>query len=255
LIGANLENADLSYTNLRGANLTDTYLLQVIYEGADLRDVITADAVLPNDLATTLGKNIDDETLRRKVLSDNESLNNEHAKIIENLFSHIKKYSHAYSVIGYFDRDDLVQETIIRLSKHTILPKLIQLSDDDRKYYAYTVMKSIASDKRRMREKRVVNRFTDHIGLEDYINTISDQRVSPLEKLIEYETEEILSGIEDILPAKFWRIFKAYYFDGHRSSDIATNENISLTTVHRYLSKAREIVRKHVALEFPGFSA
>ncbi|MBU1180625.1 MAG: sigma-70 family RNA polymerase sigma factor [Proteobacteria bacterium] len=253
LIGANLEGADLRNANLVGANLSDAFLLKTICEGASLENAIFTNAVLPDELAIILCQIPDDEAFRRGILVKSGGYSTEHHIILERLYPIMMSIASRFSLFLNSDANELVHEATIALLSARSLEKLRGLDESQQQGYAYGVIKNIAtSDYKNLKKQRTISSFdtfdsdSEASYIPDYHYNIPSADISPLDRLIASETKEIsMSEIEGILPAEFWRILKARYIDGCKLNEIAAREELSLSTVHRYISKAREIVRKH----------
>jgi RNA polymerase sigma factor (sigma-70 family) len=252
LAGANLDSADLSGANLRGANLTDAYLLQAICTETDLSNVIAKGAVLPDEIGIPFGGSADDEAFK-SLLESNSQLVKQYWETILQLRPTLLRIARFMSLTADFDAEDIVSEVSVRLVRPNSLERLMKLDARGRQSYIATATKNMVKD--RLRRRRKESTFTDLMlaemndqDFDAYINAIASAESDPLEKLIASETKEVsLTDIEDILSPESWRLVKARYVDARSLEDIALSEDISVRTAQRYLSKAREVVRRHFA--------
>jgi len=245
LIGANLESADLSNAMLEGADLSDAYLLRAILDGANLQDIKYINAVLPEELSVALGRITDEEDFKGRLFSYSA----EHNAIIERLYPLIITFDLSTHLTTYFDENDLVQEAIMTLLNPRTINQISHLDVHQQQTYALKIINNMLVDKyKKMLKERVPIDYMDHEYSDNinYIKSLPSQGPTPLDVLISSEAREItMAEIEEILPAEFWRIIKARYLDGRKLSEIAIKEGLSPSTVHRYINKARHIVRKH----------
>ena len=238
LVGANLDGADLTNACLAKANLSDAFLLQTSYQGASLEGAIITRAILPDGLSTVLGRITDENVLRRKVLASDSLVSSEHYAIIEKLYPFIRKASRRMSVTTNFDSDDIAQDAVIALLSPRSFEKLGGLSDSEQRSYVLAIIKNLGiSASKRGYSRELVNQ----IDVADMEQMYYEQSSSSLESIME---AQVIKRLEELLPAKFWRILKSHYLDGIDLNDIADREGISLSSLQRYLSKALDIARK-----------
>lgn len=225
---ATLEKANLTNTNLENANLRDTSLLGVIHQGINLNNAIMTRALLPDSL-------IADKSHVKRTL-------------IEELYPYLIKLARAYSAKNDLDEHDIVQDAISHILNTRQFDELS--GEDQRKYLNVIIKNSAINISNRSTKEYSFSAFSkpdsDIDNFAEYLNALPTSDKCALDWLIDGEMVKAIAKLEHVLSPQFWRIVKARYWEELTFNDIAKNEGLSISTVHRYHSKALEIARNHL---------
>jgi RNA polymerase sigma factor (sigma-70 family) len=243
-VGTNFESADLSDVNLTDTNLTDAYLLRVRYVDTDFNKAKLTRAVLPVEFTSVARSEFYDKQIR-PIVAKSGLLTEQYWGLIEELYTDILNAARVTSFRYDADPEEVASEVALRLVRTNAIKELLDKSPREQKNYLYWFAQNVSREQVRKIERFSGSRSLSE-DLEDYIDKIPSTSPSPYDELLVREMErDLQQGIEEILSVQLQRIVKAHYFDEVSLADIAEAEGVSLKSVYRRLSKARELLKAH----------
>ncbi len=244
---ANLEKVNLNNANLEKANLKDTSLIGAIHQDVNIHDAIFTRALLPDSMTNITGRASEGSLVDAEMLLNRGFLNKKQ-ELIKKLYPHVIKAARSIGVKYDLDEHEIVQEAIINISKAR---NLEDIGEDEQLRYIRVIVNNTADDLRHKGSKEYsfsefskLDSEIDHIY--EYLKSLPSSEQNALDMLMEDEITRHISKLEHVLSPLFWRILKGRYWEELTFNEIAKSEGISLSTVHRYHSKALEIAHNHL---------
>jgi len=253
LSGASLEGADVSESELNSVNLTDAYLLKVISRDTNFINVTFTRAVLPEELITRLKLSFDFDRFRLELGLEDSPEVEQFWMQFENILRPMILRAARYADLAHeLDPEDLVSEVALSIIKSRDLQEIINMDTERQKDYIYSTAKHIRLT-RVTRGGREQN-FGLLEGIESDRFTQAEYRtlknsVSTSDPIEEVYSDELRQQIIQILPPDLLRLFDVVYDQGMTLAEAAASENISVSTAHRRLKTARELIRHNLLIE------
>lgn len=252
LTGAYLEDANLSFSSLEGANLTDAYLLNTIYVNTIFDRADFTRAVLSDELTEHLSTVLNLPQFREKFGLSNSLEANHYWNIFQQLRPMILR-SATYAAWTYGpDSEDIASEVAFRIIRSKKLEELMEWNESAQQRYVSTLAKNIMLEQRQRREQNfgILEDVDSTSMTKDDIRAIKNATSIVPDPFDEVHAAELRQKIREILPDDLWHTFEFINEHGLSLAEVALEEGVSTRTVHRRLTKAREVIKREL---FPGF--
>lgn len=246
LFSANLENAKLGGADLSDADFRDAYLLGASMEDVNLENTRFPDAALPDSLAWLEAPASIEKLLRKRLSSYEGQITPDQWEAINQLRPKMMRAAKLAGLATGEESSDVASEILLRIVQTQQIDEFLELGDQAQRSHIYWYAKDLVRSREQRRATLISNVRnspaydfdSDETDIGDYFVALASSDASPFERVV-------IREIRDLLSPELWRLVEARYIYGFNLREIATQESSSLNSIHRRLSKAREIITKY----------
>jgi len=137
--------------------------------------------------------------------------------------------------------EDLVQDVFMKIWQNRANLSGIE----NMNAFIYRVAQNQAIDELRRFSKETLAFSAEHLNEELVVN-------GPVEHLLNKEIRQKISEAVDQLPPQQKRIYTLHHEDGYKYEEIASQLNLSVSTIRNHMSQAMGNIRKVLSYTYPG---
>lgn len=135
------------------------------------------------------------------------------------------------------DAEDAVQEAFLQIAAKPEL--FFKVEPKQRAYYAYIIVRNVAVDLFKSKNKMAVNEYNEDLPCDDYANSLEDEFIAKISR------NKLMKFIQN-LPEQQRDVLALRCLQGLSIAEIAERLNISQAAVKKRLYRARKAVYEFV---------
>lgn len=244
LNSANLEQANLEWAKFNYANLTDAVLLNVDVTGADFFGANGEGALILEDDIAKFVELLGSEDLVEDIFKLNiKRRSDESRDFIKDVYPFLKRISHMESLRVKGDADEILSRVLLEIISPSVIERLKGIKKSELESYIHSTVRRIASDVREY-ENHVYDKLGEPISLEFVYCPLDDPELNAITSDLKTKINYIL---DNKLSDNLKKIVGFKFYEGYSIKEIAETENLSVSTVHYRLNKAKEILQHELS--------
>ena len=240
---ANLEGSSLERANLCNANLDNAILLKAILKRADLRGAKTDEILISEDDIERFRGELDQENIEQIIgIKQQQKIADKH-EFLSRIYPILKETSSLISrFLAILEADEILHSLHTFILQPPIFAKIILMEEDELKSYIIESAYGIGMDMAHEEGLEHQLMYVDPNRFDKLTSKISDPRLLVLR-------EQLWELVEEKLSTDLFRIFKARFINDMVLAEIAKNEGVSISNIHRRINKGLRILQE----ELPDF--